>query len=264
MRQYPPHVSPHTPSSALDEIHLDQFVEFGVEALVTTRSGGVSTGPYGSLNLAGHVGDEPSHVSQNRSRLAHSLGVGDDALVFATQVHSGDVAIVQRGDVPGEVDALVTTDPSIALCILVADCVPALIIDPAAGVLAMVHAGWRGIAAQTMIAALDAASSLGAEPMRCRAYVGPCISPRGYEVGGEVAEAFRTVGCGDDVVADDCGRLHADLASASVRQLVGHGLRPEHVTVSSYVTDGGTRFFSDRTQRPCGRFAIAAMLVGRS
>jgi hypothetical protein len=83
-------------------------------------------------------------------------------------------------------------------------------------------------------------------------------------VGDEVVAAFRDVGCGDDVVLADDGRPRVDLAGACVRQLVASGLHPGHVTVSSAVTDGGDRFFSDRARRPCGRFAIAARLAGRS
>ena len=170
---------------------------------------------------------------------------------------------MHHGVDPGDVDVLVTTDPSVVLCVLVADCVPAVVVDPVAGVLAVVHAGWQGVAAQAMVAGIDAAVSLGAVPARCRVYLGPRISPHAYEVGDEVAAAFRAVGCGDDVVA--AGERHrADLAGACVRQLLGRGVLAAHVTVTSLVTDGGEQFFSDRARRPCGRFAIAARLERRS
>jgi hypothetical protein len=249
--------------AALEAVVLEDFASLGVRAIVTTRSGGVSTGPYASLNLGDHVGDKPPDVAENRSRLAAALDVAPDALVVANQVHGADVAVVRHGDAPGDVDVLVTTDPSVVLCVLVADCVPAVVVDPVAGVLAVVHVGWRGVAAQTMVAGVEAATSLGADPARCRVYLGPRISPRAYEVGDEVAAAFHAVGCGDDVVAE-CGHYHADLAGACVRQLVDSGVHAGHVIVSSLVTDGGDRFFSDRAQRPCGRFAIAARLERRS
>jgi YfiH family protein len=252
---------PGSSRATLATIVLDDLENQGVHAVVTTRSGGVSTGTYASLNLGGHVGDDPSSVSENRSRLAGAMGVAPDALVIANQVHGARVAVVRRGDDPGDADVLVTTDPTIAICVLVADCVPAVLIDPVARVLAVVHAGWRGIAAQTAIAALDAAVSLGADPRRCRAHVGPCISPRAYQVGEEVVAAFVAVGCGDDAV-DDAGGFRVDLAGACVRQLVGSGVPADQVVRSVLVTDGGARFFSDRSQRPSGRFAIAARLDG--
>jgi YfiH family protein len=249
---------------ALDVAAVDGFDALGVHAVVTTRSGGVSIGPYASLNLGGQVGDDPNSVAENRARLAAQMGVAPDALVIANQVHGAAVAVVRRGDEPGDVDVLLTTDPSIALCVLVADCVPAVLVDPIAGVLAVAHAGWRGVAAATMRAAIEGARTLGAEPARCYAYLGPCISPRGYEVGEEVARAFAAVGCGDDVVADGPGRYRADLAAACRRQLLACGVPTRHVTTSSSSTDGGQLFFSDRARRPCGRFAIASRLEGRS
>jgi YfiH family protein len=254
---------PDTHRTSLGADVLEGFAPLGVRALLTTRAGGVSTGPYESLNLGGHVGDDPAAVAENRSRLAAAMGFDLDALVIANQVHGADVAVVGRGDDPGDVDVLATTDPSIALCVLVADCVPAVVADPAAGVLAVVHAGWRGVAARTMAAGIDAAVSLGATPASCHVYLGPRISQASYEVGDEVAAAFRAAGCGDDVVAAG-DRHRADLAGACVRQLLACGVLAEHVTVSHAVTDGGDRYFSDRAQRPCGRFAIAARLAPRS
>ncbi len=250
--------------ASLDVVVLEALETLGVRAIVTTRSGGVSTGPYASLNLGAHVGDQSTNVAENRSRLAAAMGVAPDALVIANQVHGAGVARVRHGDTPGDADVLVTTDPSIVLCVLVADCVPAVVVDPLARVLAVVHAGWRGVVAQTVIACVDELVALGADPSRCRAHLGPCISPRAYEVGEEVAAAFQSVGCGEDVVIDDEGHYRADLSAACARQLHGRGLDLKHLSVSSSVTDGGERFFSDRAQRPCGRFAIAARLEGHS
>ena len=163
--------------ASLDVVVLEALETLGVQAIVTTRSGGVSTGPYASLNLGAHVGDESTNVAENRSRLAASMGVAPDALVIARQVHGAGVARVRHGDTPGDADVLVTTEPTVVLCVLVADCVPAVVVDPVARVLAVVHAGWRGVVAQTMIACVDEIVALGADPRRCRAHLGPCISP---------------------------------------------------------------------------------------
>src|SRR5438552_230753 len=129
----------------------------GAGAAVTTRSGGVSSGCCATLNLSLSVGDDPASVLENRRRLAAGLGARPEDFVFARQVHGAGVAVVgeaDRGrgafsldDAIGDADVLVTTTPGIVLAILAADCVPLVLHDPVAGVLACVHAGWRGTAA---------------------------------------------------------------------------------------------------------------------
>src|SRR6516165_9463207 len=126
----------------------------GVEAFVTTRAGGVSAGPYESLNMSLTVGDEPGAVLENRRRVAAALGVDLADFVFSRQVHGAGVRVVTAADrssgafaldesVP-DGDVLVTADPAVVLAILAADCVPVVLHDPAAGVPACVHGGWRG------------------------------------------------------------------------------------------------------------------------
>ena len=120
---------------------MEPLEPLGVDAVVTTREGGVSTGPFRSLNLALHVGDEPSRVLENRRRALTSLGAGPEDLVLGEQVHGAEVAIVDasargRGattmtDALPAADAIVTADPGIVLGVLVADCVPIVIVDPA-------------------------------------------------------------------------------------------------------------------------------------
>jgi len=232
----------------------------GVDAVVTTRAGGVSTAPYDTLNLADHVGDDRVRVAENRARLAEAMGVCDDDLVFARQTHGVDVANVERGGQSAEADVLVTADPDLALCILVADCVPLLVCDPEAQVLALAHAGWRGTAAGAAGAAVRAALDLGADADRLVALVGPRISAEAYQVGPEVEAALREAGDADAVRPDGSGRFLADLGRANARQLATAGVAAERIFVSSEATDGGRRFFSDRAQRPCGRFALSARL----
>src|SRR6478672_13265768 len=108
--------------------------------VVTDRRGGRSTAPYDSFNLGAHVGDAVAAVAANRARVARELRVPEDRLVWMTQVHGTGVAVVdgpQQGPVP-DVDALVTATPGLVLCVLVADCVPILLTDPVAGVVAAV------------------------------------------------------------------------------------------------------------------------------
>ena len=161
-------------------------------------------------------------------------------------------------------DVLVTTAPGVTLVIMVADCVPLALVDPDAGVLAAVHAGWRGTAAGVAGAALATMRSLGAEPERVRAYLGPAVAPDRYQVSDEVHHALvGAVGRGalDEGVAraDGPGHWLVDLIAANRQQLREAGLRDDHVSVSGTTTSDGD-FFSDRAQRPCGRFALLARL----
>ena len=155
----------------------------GADAVVTTRDGGVSDGPYATLNLSLSVGDDPGRVLENRRRLARALGADPGDFVFARQVHGSGVRIVGEADrgsgalclddaIP-DTDALVTGSPGVLLAILTADCVPIVLHDPVAGVLACVHAGWRGTVARVCAATLAAMRTLGARPAQVIAGVGP-------------------------------------------------------------------------------------------
>ena len=171
----------------------------GADAAVTARDGGVSSGPYATLNLSLSVGDDPARVLENRRRLAAALGANPGDFVFARQVHGAGVRIVgpaDRGsgaftldDAVPDTDALVTTSPDVVLAILTADCVPIVLHDPVAGVLACVHAGWRGTVARVPAAAVAAMQSLGSRPSDILAGVGPAVAPARYQVGPDVHQA---------------------------------------------------------------------------
>ncbi len=109
---------------ALEVLEFPSLHDRGVEIVVTTRSGGVSQAPYDTLNLGDHVGDDPACVEENRRRVAAAVRVDLGALMIARQVHGTDVAIVEPAGIIGDADVLATTDPSVALCVLVADCAP--------------------------------------------------------------------------------------------------------------------------------------------
>ncbi len=158
--------------------------------VVTDRRGGRSRAPYDSFNLGDHVGDDPGDVAANRSRVARELGVGEDRLVWMEQVHGPVVAVVdgpQDGPVAGT-DALVTATPGLVLCVLAADCVPVLLTDPVAGVVAAVHAGREGLRRGVLPAALSAMASLGARARHVTALLGPAVCGADYEV----PEAMQT------------------------------------------------------------------------
>jgi YfiH family protein len=152
-----------------------------VTALFTDRHGGVSVAPFDSLNLGGHVGDDPAAVTRNRGTLAE--GVGVDRIAWMEQVHGDRVAVVASPDDPTDgVDAIVTATPGLALGVLVADCVPVLMIDQDAGVVAAVHAGRRGVQADVVLRALEVMQDLGATAQRVEAQLGPAICGACYEV----------------------------------------------------------------------------------
>jgi polyphenol oxidase len=246
-----------------------------VEAFVTARGGGVSTGPYESLNMSLSVGDDAEAVLENRRRVAAAVGVDPADFVFGRQVHGAGVRVVTAADrgagafavdepVP-EADVLVTADRGVVLAILAADCVPIVLCDPVAHVLACVHAGWRGTVARASEAAVAAMRGLGASPDNVIAGIGPAIGADRYQVGAEVAAAAEAA-FGADAQAvirpDGTGRWLFDLAAANRLVLREAGLADGNIHVTPYVTGDGM-FFSDRAARPCGRLALVARLRPR-
>jgi polyphenol oxidase len=247
----------------------------GVAVAVTTRHGGVSRPPYDTLNLGLHVGDRPEDVASNRAAAAAAFGVAADTMVFARQVHGTSAALVgpdDRGrgtltedDALPDADILVTTTPGVTLAILVADCVPLAIVDPAAGVLAAVHAGWRGTAGGVAARALEAMAEHGARPERVRAFLGPAVNPDRYQVTDEVRDAL-SVAARNGTLDPGVARPHGpgpwlvDLPAANHQQLVEGGVQPEGV-VECGLSTADAAYFSDRVARPCGRFGLLARLL---
>jgi len=155
-----------------------------VRALATTRQGGVGAGPYASLNLADHVGDDPAAVAENRRRLRRHLPAEP---VWLTQVHGArcvDAATAAPGTAA---DAAFARSPGVVCAVLAADCLPLLLCDTAGTTVAAAHAGWRGLAAG-VIESTVAALHLPGE--RLVAWLGPAIGADRFEVGAEVREAF--------------------------------------------------------------------------
>jgi polyphenol oxidase len=244
-----------------------------VDVIVTTRRGGVSAGPWAELNLGLHTGDDPDRVRENRRRAAAALGAGPGDVVWARQPHGRGVAVVTAADrgrgawseddaIPGA-DALVTVDPGVILAIMVADCVPIALWDPAAGVLACVHAGWRGTVARVTDAALAAMGTLGARPAASHAMIGPAIGQDRYQVGPEVAAAVRD-GLGataDRVLAPDGpGHWRLDLPAASHALLREAGVPAGQIHPAGQGTSAAGPFYSYRAGQPAGRFALLARI----
>ncbi|MHA1568219.1 MAG: peptidoglycan editing factor PgeF [Alphaproteobacteria bacterium] len=158
-----------------------------------TRRGGVSEGLFASLNCGFGSGDDAARVAINRGRVADAAGVEKDALVTASQMHGGSVALVSRPwakDDSPRADGMVTTEPDMALGILTADCAPVLFADAEAGVIGAAHGGWRGIKAGILEETVSAMIHLGARAESIGAAVGPCIGKDSYEVGPEFPGPF--------------------------------------------------------------------------
>lgn len=234
----------------------------GVSVAFTDRAGGVSSGPFRTLNLSERVGDDPSAVAGNRDRVLRAIGPGPTRLAWMRQVHGADVVYVSgsrapeagglRGDASPQADAAYTDSPGVAVGVLAADCAPVLVADPAARIVGAAHAGRPGMAAGVVPALIAAMAAAGAEVRRMHAIVGPSICGRCYEVPAsmraEVAAAVPGSACttragtpGIDVRAGLRGQL-ADLGVARVT----HDLRctAESAELFSYRRDGTTGRFA--------------------
>jgi len=201
-------------------------------------------------NLAEHVGDDPRNVAANRAALLGSIDAA--ALAFMRQVHGRGVAVVR--EVPAaapEVDALVTDRPGLALAVLVADCVPVLLADPAAGVVGVAHAGREGVRLGVVDAALDAMAGLGADPARVDVRLGPAICGGCYEVPADLRDAVDAAVPGS-AATTRWGTPSLDLRAGLAAHLAG---RVASVEVSPVCTLEDERYFSYRRDKDTGRFA---------
>lgn len=219
-----------------------------------TRKGGVSRGVYASLNCGAGSRDDAAAVRENRARVAAHLGAGD--LVSAHQVHGTTALTVERpwpADRP-QADALVTATRGLALGVQTADCAPVLLAEPEAGIVAAVHAGWRGALAGIIEAAVDAMEGLGARRRRICAAVGPCIGQGVYEVGPEFAAEFsRRDAASAPFFAQDRpeARPRFDLTGYALQRLRQAGVATAGAVAACNYTLAND-FFSYRRSRVCG------------
>ncbi|AXK44640.1 peptidoglycan editing factor PgeF [Brachybacterium saurashtrense] len=225
----------------------------GARALFTGRDGGVSTGDHASLNLARHVGDDEAAVERNRALLAVEMGA---PLVFVDQVHSADVHVLpSSGEVPVlTADALVTDRRDVALAIMVADCLPVLLSDPEAGVVAVAHAGRQGLLGGVLQNTVQAMQGRGARPERLEVSIGPSICGACYEV----PESMREETAAQLPAAratTSWGTPALDLRAGAVAVLDAAGVPREAIAAEAPCTLEDERFFSYRRSSRTGRFA---------
>lgn len=215
-------------------------------------------GPYASLNLGTHVGDDPEAVAANRARL---LGEMDEVMPrWLQQVHGTRVA--GDGDSLQEsADASVTAHPGAASVVMTADCLPVIFCDRAGTRVAAAHAGWRGLAAGVLEATIQA---MAAGPNGLMAWLGPAIGPEAYEVGDEVREAFVKRAPGAAAAfrpGRSAGKWWCDLYLLARQRLEGAGVKDVHGGGFCTFTDR-ERFFSFRRDGETGRMATVVWLEG--
>jgi YfiH family protein len=226
---------------------------------VTTRAGGRSRSPYESFNLGAGVGDDPAAVTANRHRLADELGLGRDRLVWMEQVHGRNAEIVD-GPVAGAVeatDALVTTEPGLALIALCADCAPVLLADPEAGVVGAVHAGRVGARVGVVPAALDAMRKAGASIERIEVLLGPAACGECYEVPAAM-QADVEKHLPGSASKTRKGTPGLDIRAGLWQQLADAGVAKIGVDPRCTVED--TALFSHRREGTTGRLAALTWL----
>jgi YfiH family protein len=223
-----------------------------VRAAVTLRSGGVSQGPYASLNLALHVGDDPGAVLENRRRLREALRLPSEP-VWLEQVHGTTVfdATVAT-ETPPSSDAAVCREPGRVCVVMTADCLPVLFCSQDGQRIGVAHAGWRGLAGGVLAATIDA---LGG-PHELLAWLGPAIEPEAFEVGEDVVSAFTSRHPDNEraFVRNSRGRFQADLYRLARMELQRLGVRAIHGGGLRCYADA-ERFFSHRRGAPTGRMA---------
>lgn len=236
----------------------------GVEAFMTDRLDGVGVGCYSTLNLGLYSGDDTDTVIQNRTLLCEALKIPLTHLFVPKEVH-GDRIIqidnqslllpVENRDSFLECDAMFTTLPNVCLGVTTADCVPILIYNREATVVAAVHAGWKGVVKEIVPKTIDVLqSALNMKPNSLKVMVNACISQKNFEVGEEVAACF------DASVVDriNYAKPHVDLRKSVLDQILQAGVEEQNILVSNDCTYDNQSFFSARRDG----FASGRLLSG--
>lgn len=247
------------PAAAPEVLTPEWRAPHRVRAAFTLRGGGVSAPPFDTLNLGAHVGDSPAAVAENRRRVRDGLNLPAEP-AWLEQVHATRVADLEVAGEDGQLpaDAVVTRRAGRVCAVQVADCMPVLFAARDASAVAVAHAGWRGLAAGVLEATVEKLRVAGGDLI---AWLGPAISVRHFEVGGEVRAAFLA---GDPEAApafqqNERGRWQCDLAALARRRLAALGVA--EVSGGRWCTYADpARFFSFRRDGRCGRMAALVWL----
>lgn len=240
-------LSPH------DLIYPDWPAPDSVNAIQTTRHGGVSKDVYAALNLSDQLQDDPMAVATNRQRLSAFL---PSEPVWLKQVHGVRVIDAAQSGCLEQADASVSTMPNVVCVTMTADCLPVLLCDQAGTVVAAVHAGWRSLCDGVIEAAI---TKMAVDAQHLMAWLGPAIGPKAFEVGSEVRQAFiqqdaqavsAFVAHGDKWLGDLYQIAKQRLANTGVTRIYGGSVTTEFCTYTEQ-----TRFFSFRRDQETGRMA---------
>ena len=260
---------------------FDTIPADGVDALVSTRIGGVSQPPYASLNVGLRVGDADAAVVENRRRLFDTYELPLERSVWCRQVHGNTVTVITTAEIASrangsrdrgafteatiieDTDVLVTDLVRVPLCITLADCLPIVLYDGAHHAVALVHAGWGGTVAGVAGRAVRTMQErYGTEPATLVAAIGPSISPDSFEVGADVIALARQE-YGDAPVLREIGSAKAlfDLWEANAIDLARSGVPRDRIEIAGLsTTDVLERFYSHRLERVTGRVMATVML----
>ncbi|MDH3589922.1 MAG: peptidoglycan editing factor PgeF [Gammaproteobacteria bacterium] len=230
-----------------------------VRAVCTTRKGGVSQRPFDSFNLAGHVGDESRRVQENRECLIDALRLPAPP-DWLDQRHGRVAVCIDKGAPSFPADAAISRRPGRVCAVLTADCLPVLVCDEDGSCVAAIHAGWRGLAAGVIEAAID---TLSPDGRRLLAWLGPAIGPAAYEIDAPVRERLLAgdAEAGAAFAATRLGHWTVDLYELARRRLRKAGITDIFGGAFCTYTDSG-RFYSHRRDGQCGRMASLIWLVG--
>ena len=229
-------------------------VSVRIRRVSTTRAGGASLPPFDTFNLGDHVGDDPAAVAANRIRLAAAIGLSPDRVVWMNQVHGDHIEVVDgpRDTAFDDTDGLVTRTPRLALAVVSADCVPVLLADARAGVVAAVHAGRVGARDGVVARAVEVMLSVGAHEPDISVLLGPAVSGRNYEVPAAMADEVEAALPGSRTTTSK-GMPALDLRAGIACQLTALGVSAIDIDPRCTVED--VNLFSHRRGAPTGRLA---------
>lgn len=244
-----------------DWLRPDWPAPAAVEAVVTTRAGGVSQPPWDRFNPALHVGDDPQAVAANRERLQQRMGY-QQSVQWLEQVHGTHCHVVSAVGGAVKADAAYTRQPELPIAVMTADCLSVFFCDHKGREIAVAHAGWRGLCAGVLEATVACFEAPAAHLL---AWLGPAIGPGAFQVGAEVRDAFvsampeQAVATGRAFRDDGKGRFLADIGQLARLRLAACGVSAVYGGSLCTVSDS-ERFFSYRRDGVTGRMASVIVL----
>jgi polyphenol oxidase len=264
----------------IGELEIYQFNNLSkfpqIKHFISTRRGGVSKPPFDSLNLSfksnNEILDSIGGILENRKRLSEAVGIPQEYFTYPQQVHSANVVYIteqQRGagtvdpeSTIEQTDSLIANEKDIALTVFAADCVPILIYDPVNNAIGTAHAGWKGTQAKIIQNTIERMKEeFGTEASDLIVGIGPSIGPESYEVDTPVIEKFKEAGLESFIIKTDENHGMLNLWEANKSLCIESGVLEHNIEVSGIDTFTNTdTFFSDRKQRPTGRFIGCIML----